>query len=456
MPRRRRALASRLAMLSLISLAVSPLAACDAGAPEPEPAPGPAVESLSFGVFGAPAELAAYRRVVEDYNERSPDVEVELQTWPDAEALTADLVAGEAPDVYLLERHDLATVVEDELNEPLFDLLEARNVSYGDDFAQRVLEAFSADDDLQCMPYASSPQVVYLNRDLVDFDAMAVRGLPVPEDELEGWSFDQFAAAADFASRGRVRGVSIGASLEALSPFLLSGGAQLVDDQIEPTSLTLAGGSDRDALSTLLGLLRQPELTLSNEQLDRASPEEWFERGRLGMVVGSRALTPRLREVDGLSFDVMPIPSLGSAATVGDVLGLCVAPGDHVGAAVDFLVDAISPESLGPVVETGYVVPATIDVARSAAFLQPDLQPANAGAFNASVDTLRLLPPAVDEPELAAVVDPLLSELLTAPIIDVDELTAEIDEASRSVLDPDYVPEPDPSESAEPDDSAGD
>ena len=42
------------------------------------------------------------------------------------------------------------------------------------------------------------------------------------------------------------------------------------------------------------------------------------------MITGSRALVPELREVPGLEFDVMPIPSIDGQATVGEITGLCV------------------------------------------------------------------------------------------------------------------------------------
>ena len=45
------------------------------------------------------------------------------------------------------------------------------------------------------------------------------------------------------------------------------------------------------------------------------------------MIAGFRALVPELREVPGLDFDVMPIPSIDGAATVGDITGLCISPG---------------------------------------------------------------------------------------------------------------------------------
>ena len=230
-----------------------------------------------------------------------------------------------------------------------------------------------------------------------------------------------------------------------------SGGGSIFDDDTDPTSLTLSEDDDRQALTTALEVLRDPRLTLTNGQLQRATALEWFTRGKLGMMEGFRSLTPRLREVPGLHFDVLPMPTLDDPTTVGDINGLCIARGRNVQQAADFMVHAISDDSSAQVAEAGYIVPVNETVARSDAFLQPDRQPASAGVFNLSVADMRLAPVIEDAAALNEVVEPLLLQLLTAPVLDdIEELTAQIDEASRSVLDPDYSPSESPVDPATP------
>jgi hypothetical protein len=86
-------------------------------------------------------------------------------------------------------------------------------VDFGDNYSRDALLAFSEDNRLQCMPYDVSPTVIFYNKELIDFEKMIRRGLDAP-DLSEGdtrWSFDQFAAAADFATRPRLhtRGVHV-------------------------------------------------------------------------------------------------------------------------------------------------------------------------------------------------------------------------------------------------------
>lgn len=400
---------------------------------------------LTFGVFGPPAEIDAFRAMVASYNDRAVTAHVDLLSWPDRDAMVSAIADGQrVPDLFMVSRRDLAQVQADEVNAPLFDLLDERGVSYGDRYARDALEAFSIGGELQCMPYSASPMVIYYNTDLIDFEKMAARELPVPDPETQEWTFDGFRAAAEFASRRRAgtKGVYVDPTLRGLAPFLLSGGGKLFDDDDLPTTLTLSDANNTEPLTRTLELLRDPVVTLSNQQLTQATPLDYFEDGKLGMIEGYRSLTPTLRGVPGLHFDVLPMPSFDSPSTIGDTTGLCIARGVNVAKTADFLVHTISDESFESVAAAGYIVPANQLVARSQAFLQPEEQPAHAGVFNASVDDMRPLPLLGDFDELNAAVGPSLRRLLTAPVIDdLATLTAEIDGESRAVLDPAYVPE---------------
>jgi len=440
----------RLTLVATVLALVATLAACsgdDEPGPEPSSSPSAKPIGLTVGVYGPDAEIEAWRAIVRSFNAEATSSRAKLVTWPSREAMLADVRDGTPlPDLYLASRNDLPEVTERGLNQPVFELLDDRGISYGDEFSATALNAFSSDDNLQCMPYSASPMVMYYNTDLIDFERMALRGLPVPGGERLGWSLNQLTAAAQFASRPQrgIKGVSVEPTLRSLAPFVYAGGGQLFDDSVDPTSLTLSDDDTQEALTAALEVLRDPQLTLSPEQLDEASPVQWFKRGKLGMIEGFRDLTPELRKVDGLNFDAISMPRLDDYATVGDYTGLCLSPGRALNKKADFLVHAISDESFSRVADTGYVVPVKTSVARSQAFLQSLRQPEHAAVFNASIDNIQLSPLSDSYTALGTAIGPLLEELFTTPVIeDLGPLTEQIDEVSRSVLDPDYVPSPD-------------
>ncbi|NYJ00031.1 multiple sugar transport system substrate-binding protein [Nocardioides thalensis] len=420
------------------------------------PGPGPTatastsatpMSTLVFAVWGTEAEVAAYQRVVDDYNDKSTTVDVTIEAYDDPQALQDAIDAGEVePDLFLIRHQDLPETMAAGRNQPLQDLLDARDVHTSDGFSRDAVISFSAEDDLQCMPYTASPMVIYYNTDLIDFDRMEERELPVPNEERTSWTLEDFRAAAEFASRPRnhAKGVHIAPTLTGLAPFIYSGAGHLFDDEAEPTSLALGDDDASGAMRETLEVLRDPHLTLTDQQLEQRSPLEWFQAGKLGMIAGYRDLTPIFRQTEDLRFDVMPMPVLGSAATLGELNGVCVTAGarDRVGQAADFLVTLVSDDAVAELTSTGSVVPTNLSVALTEPFLQPGQQPDNAAVFTSTRRSIQALPLSVDWTRLQAHVGASIAALLSQPVLDdLDAQLDLIDEMSRAVLDPDYVEE---------------
>ncbi len=437
-------------------LAVAALLAACTGDEDPDPGPTASppqvVVDLTFGVWGTDEEVAAYQDVVQLYDDETDEVRIELASYATHEELLAALKGGEVPDVFLVDRSDLAYLLDEGLTQPVGERLDERDVEFGDDYSRAALEAFSFDRELQCMPYGISPQVVYYNASLVDFDLMAERELDVPNldpDVKLRWSFEEFRVAADFATRPRrgISGLYVPPTLDGLSPFILSGGGDVFDDDDEPTSLAFASDDSRSALDEVLPVLRDPALNLTPDQLARASAATWFERGKLGMIVGDRTLTAEFRRVFGLDFGVMPIPTIDDPATVGEITGICIAEDTpNLAESADLLVNVISTLSVQRVVPAGYLVPANQTVALTDAFLQPSRLPARADVFNESVRNLYVPPLLDDEAALDEAVEPGIVQLLTVEIPDMEFLTTQIDEASQTVLSPAEEPTESPSD----------
>ncbi|NPD03722.1 extracellular solute-binding protein [Nocardioides sp. zg-1308] len=443
-----------------MAVALSTAACTDDAEPTPEPSPSPTTSGSSeprelvFGVYGTEEEVAAYQRVVDSFNASSTTRQVTLKSWPDHESALEDVLAGNAPDAFLTSRIDLDQLVDAEALQPVSLLLDERGVDFGDRFSRDAVDAFAMDDELQCMAYSVSPMVIYYNTDIIDFDKMERRGLDVPTLTSEGvrerWSLAEFDAAARFASRrGDPRGVWIDPTLEGLAPFIYSGGGQVFDDDREPTSLAFSDDSTREALNETLFTLRDPTLTPTNAQLARATPVQLFKRGELAMVAGFRNLVPELREAEDLEFDVLPMPIIDDRATVGDISGLCLsADSESIGDAADFIAYAVSDAAIATVASTGYIVPANTEVASSDAFLAPGEEPAQSDVFNQGIRYM-VVPPFIDQrDELVDAVTPLLERLVTAPgVLDLDQVTEEIDTASQAVLSPEETEDPEESES---------
>lgn len=444
----------RSALLGILSLIL--LLGCSSGTDSPsgEASPSATVPvvpaAISLGVYGPPDELAAWEDVVSAFNESAEDAEVTLITWPDRETALNVLETSDQPDVFLSSMRDLDALVASEAIQPVGELLDEREVDFGDGFERTALRAFGRDSALQCMPYGMSPQVIYYNTELIDFTRMAERDIDVPEfseDSAMAWNFDQFTAAAEFAARParRIRGFHFEPTLTGLAPMLYAAGGQIFDEEeLPPSATSMASDDTVEALETLLPVLRKSQLTLSAKQLERADPIEWFTRGKLGMIAGDHSLVPVLRRTDGLSWDILPFPRVEDYATVGDITGLCMSTDAPAEEAADLIVHAISADSVTTVAEAGYLLPTNLEVAESEEFLASG-DPVSERVFNDSIRRLELIPSLYITPELEEAAEPGLIGLLYATLPDIETMTQNIDEATQSVLSPESVPSPSPS-----------
>jgi multiple sugar transport system substrate-binding protein len=411
---------------------------------------------LTLAVYGPKPVTDVYRKIAASYTAQHPDVQVSVDAYAShAEAMAAyqkERDAGDPPDVFLMDRDDLATLQQEKALRRVDDLLTDREIDFGDSYSRPGLEAFSDEASLQCFPEDVSPMVIYYNPKLIELDAIADPGSrPVTQDT--GWSLADFAKAAAQPRRPGVRGLYVAPDLEQVAPFIWSGGGQVVDDNEDPTKLTLSDGASTSALERLLEVVRDPALTFSQVALHRQSAIERFKAGRLGMLLGFRDLTPVFRAEPSLTFDVMPLPRLGQGTTISQMSGLCVsADSQHVEAAGDLLAQLISDHDATLLAQTGYVMPANLDVVNDDAFLQTGQRPLHSEVFSREVRDTQLLP---DSPRWATVAQATaadLTQLFYDPVIlPLQERLQAIDDASVPMFTPPtQTPSPSTSPSSSP------
>ena len=437
--------ASGLAVIALLAGSAL-LAACDSssssGAPPTSPPTSPTStptqlprQTLTFGVVGSEDEVDAYRQMASLFAPLNRRVTVKVKSWPNETVMMADLRSGAPPpDVFLASRRDLLWLNQQQVIQPIDQLLEDRGVDFGDDYPRSTLTSFGMNNRLDCLPYGVEPSVIYYNKRLVKLRQVPTDPSVVPG---EGWSLDQFAATARWAvsRHPRAAGAFIEPTLRSVAPFVLSGGGQVFESADPPTTLTLSSDASQQALIRTVRVLHRPGISLTPAQLNEKTPLEWFESGRLALLEGSREIVPELRDRLGFEFDVMPMPDLGTPATTGDLTGLCISSrATDAGTAADFLVYASSAEALGYVASQGYLQPANQAVALSDDFQQPGRNPEHASVFTFSVKSMQF-PPLIEDPDaLDEVTAPTLEQMLQGRASQVPARTREIDQASHKVL----------------------
>jgi multiple sugar transport system substrate-binding protein len=402
-------------------------------------------------VFGDPAELDAFRTLVRAFEEEEPEIDVQLVEASDRDDLIARLstsiAGGSPPDLFLMNYRFYGQFAARGALEPLGSYVEDSDTLSLDDFYPQAVDAFRWDGEVTCLPQNISSLVVYYNKDL-----FARFGVPLPTD---GMPWTQLVSRAQQLTRdadgnvvqaadpdlpqantanAAIHGLGVEPSLIRIAPFVWSNGAELVDDETNPTRFTLDTDEAKIALQLFFDLRSRFGVVPSDTEVEAEDDESRFLNGRLGMFLESRRLVPTLRESATFDWDVAALPVLQQPATILHSDAYCMTKGSKAkDAAWRFVEYALGTEGATIIAKTGRTVPSLRSVAESSAFLDPSKKPANSKVWLDAVEDIRNVPTVSTWPEIEDAAEPILENgmYLAKP---VDQVVAELDEATRRLF----------------------
>lgn len=399
-------------------------------------------------LFGDPEELAAYRTLVDAYHEQSGDRRVELVEASDRADLIARLstsiAGGEPPDVFLVNYRYYGQFAAKNAIAPLDERLGAGpgKLDTGELYPE-ALEAFQWRGKQLCLPQNVSSLVVYYNRAL-----FGQYGVPEPKP---GWTWNDLVTTAqamtrdatgvpiqggesDAGSQVATWGLGVEPTLIRIAPFVWSGGGDIVDDPDRPTRLTFDDPVAREALRQFIDLRVAYGVVPTDQEVEAQDDETRFANGGLAMLLSSRRLTPTLRSVDGLDWDIAPLPVVQEPAGILHSDGYCVTSASgRQDAAWDFVRYALGPDGQRIIAGTGRTVPSNMAVSRSAAFLDPTKPPRNAQVFLDAIGTIRRTPTISTWPEIEDVTNGILENGLYRGD-SLDDVITALDEQTRPLF----------------------
>lgn len=401
---------ARFRLIIVVAVAVA-LAATACGAGDTDGASGDGQVALQFVLFGDATETVGYNRMLEEFESQNPAIDVTLSPVASQDELLAKLTTsfagGQPPDVFLINFRKYGQFASQGVLEEVDPYLEDSEVLDPEDFFPVVFDPFRFDGEtLTCMPQNISSLIVYYNRDL--FEAA---DLPLP---TEGWTWDEFLGAAQGLTDGEVYGLGTDPSLIRIAPFVWSHGGEVVDDLEDPATLTLDQGRAREALEWFLDLSLVHGVVPPDVEEQSESSESRFLNGRLGMYLNSRRVTPTMREIEGFTWDVAPLPVApgGQPFTMLHSDAYCMSgPGDHHEESWRLIEFAMSEEGQLILAESGRTVPSRRDVATSDVFLESDEPPASAHVFVDNAEILRATPHTASWTQVEKAADDILVQI---------------------------------------------
>jgi multiple sugar transport system substrate-binding protein len=367
-------------------------------------APGEFAGTISFMAFGDPEELEAYRQLIDAFQVAEPGVTVEFIETSDRDDLIARLsiafAGGAPPDLFLMNYRFYGQFAVKGVLESLQPYLDASDVFRADEFYPQAMEAFQVDGEQICMPQNISSLVVYYNKDLFD-----EAGLSYPKDDWTWADFLRMAKAltVDVDGDGVTdrHGVGMDPEVIRLAPFIWSSGAELVDDETDPTRFAVDTPTAIKAMQDFFDLYAVHRVAPGDEELESEDTETRFLNGTLGMVFSSRRDTPSFRAITDFGWDVAALPRRGEPSGILHSDAYCLTTAsESKDTAWRFVEFALGPEGAPIVASSGRTVPSLIEVANSEAFLDPTLDPANSRVFLDTIPVIRRVPNISTWPEI--------------------------------------------------------
>jgi multiple sugar transport system substrate-binding protein len=347
-------------------------------------------------ISGDPAERSAYIELADAFHSAQPEIAVEITHIPSAngyrDRVATDFAAGSPPDVTLWNYRRYAGFAAEGLFEPLGPYLEKSELIQREDFFPIAIEAFNWQGELMCIPQNISSLVVYYNQDL--FDAA---GIPHPSND---WTWDDFVNTAkaltrDLDNDGVVDqyGLGVELSLYRLAPFVWQNKAVIVDDNANPTRLTLTRPPSLETLQWFVDLRQAHGVIPDRIEETAMDSESRFVAGLTAMYLNSRVGTPSYREIESFAWDVAPLPRNKTAAGILHSDAYCLASASkNKDDAWTFIEFANSVEGQTIVARSGRTVPSLIEVADSPVFLDPNQRPYNSRIWIDTAPILQMVP----------------------------------------------------------------
>lgn len=256
-----------------------------------------------FTFSAAPDYLEELDTIVAAFEEANPGINVEVETAPFADYFTllqADVVGGDAPDVFELNYENFVTYAA---NDTLLDLS-----SYLDPeapFYPRALEAFQYEGQQFALPATFSTVLMFYNKDL--FDAAEV------EYPSADWTWEDVRTAAQ-AIRGLGEdtwGVYSAVQFwEFYKKAAQNGECAFFNEDM--TESTINSQACVDTLNLMTSFMEE-DLMPTAAELSGISDGDLFASGKLGMIVTGIWMFPAFSEAP-FAWDVEVEPMINQHA----------------------------------------------------------------------------------------------------------------------------------------------
>lgn len=344
--------------------------------------------TLTFSTWGSAEEITVLKTLIQRFEQTHPRIRIRLMHIPENyfQKLHILIAGGLTPDVMFVNSLNYAVYADNNIFLPLEPLMATPEAPLPRSaFFASSLKAFTWKQRLYAIPRDVSNLVVFYNRDM-----FRQAGLPEP---TPSWTMadllrlsQQLTRDTDGDGQRDVFGISFFGKPPLLwLPFVWSHGGDLYSSDF--THLRLTEPATVNAIQFMADLRNRWHVAPTRQEVGSATMSQLFLQGKLAMLLSGRWTVPVLRTQAPFAWDVVPFPRGAAGSVVGiDASGYVIARDTaHPKESWAFIQYLSQPQAQTILAQSGLIVPARQDVARSPEFLAGD--PRHSRAFIDAIAT---------------------------------------------------------------------
>ena len=345
--------------------------------------------TIRFSGWGSVDEINIYKKVVANFNQSHPNVNVVYQPIPTdyGTKILTELAGGTAPDVGYVNDTDFPAWYSKGALMDISGEIEAQKVDLTD-FYPEVLNYFQVNGRYYGLTKDFTTFVVYYNKDLFQ-----KAGLQEPKG---WWTWNDFVDAAKKLDKGNTQpGFAPDSTNEAYwNGWVGSNGGSIMNDPLAPTKSVLDSAAASDGIQYFanLWLKNNGAVSPTTNALGQAASDA-FVGGRVGMVTYGRWEVPTYMKIKSFKWDVAFFPQ--NKQRYSTMFATCLSAfkdTKNLGAAAAFIgFLAGTADGQSEAAKLGLAIPAIKSVANSPSFKLPDV-PINHDVYLQEIPFGRLEP----------------------------------------------------------------
>lgn len=253
-----------------------------------------------MGHSSSVAEDEALNAQVALFEEQNPNIDVDVQLVPDYETVIQTAFAsGDYPEVFYVGQANLAAYASAGVLAPVDD-----NVSELDDIYPALINTFSYDGELYCVPKDFSNLALEYNKDLFD-----EAGVDYPTAD---WTWDDLRSAAEQITEATGQpALALNPDIDRWFAFYLGAGGTLYDE--DGNWVFGSEGTNYDAAVQAIDFyagLYEDGLSTTSQDLGAGWPGEAFGTGAVAMTIeGNWIIQYLLDTYPDLNWGVAEVPA---------------------------------------------------------------------------------------------------------------------------------------------------